>query len=141
MRYVENKAGGSHGWARRGCFLFALGRKGHVMPASKEVQFIPGTLTVAEEDEIAEHIFIVGLSPGPKGNLLGIGDMRRTSQILSHFVSTFLYHRLVSLVEPLILKTPHPYPAFCRNQVQETYPHGKSSRNRPRNHQLSRCSS
>ena len=39
------------------------------MPASKEVQFIPGTLTVAEEDEIAEHTFIVGLGPCRGGNL------------------------------------------------------------------------
>ena len=42
------------------------------MPASKEVQFIPGTLTMAEEDEIAEHTFIVGLSPWWRGNLDGI---------------------------------------------------------------------
>ena len=42
------------------------------MPASKEVQFIPGTLTMAEEDEVAEHTFIVGLSPGHRGNLNGI---------------------------------------------------------------------
>jgi len=39
------------------------------MPASKEVEFIPRTLTVAEEDEIAEHMFIVGLSPCRGGNL------------------------------------------------------------------------
>jgi hypothetical protein len=39
------------------------------VPTRKEVQFIPGTLTVAEEDEIAEHTFIVGLSPWWWGNL------------------------------------------------------------------------
>ena len=42
------------------------------MPARKEVEFIPRTLTVAQEDEIAEHTFIVGLSHGHRGNLNGI---------------------------------------------------------------------
>jgi hypothetical protein len=45
------------------------------MPARKQVEFIPRTLTVAQEDEIAEHTFIVGLSPCHRGNLYGIlGD-------------------------------------------------------------------
>ena len=42
------------------------------MPARKKVEFIPRTLTVAQEDEIAEHTFIVGLTLHHRGNLFGI---------------------------------------------------------------------
>ena len=46
----------------------ALGREGHVVPASKEVQFVPRTLAVAEEDKISKHIAIVEL-PSAGGEL------------------------------------------------------------------------
>jgi hypothetical protein len=39
--------------------LGALGGKWHIMPASKEVQFIPGALTMAKKDEFSEHEHIV----------------------------------------------------------------------------------
>jgi hypothetical protein len=63
MSDIEYQASCGHGGASCRRLAFALSRQGHVVPASKEVQFIPRTLTVAKEDEIAEHTFIVGLEP------------------------------------------------------------------------------
>ena len=60
MGHVESESAGFHHSAGLFSLGFPLWGKGHVVPAGEEVQFIPRTLTVAEEDEISEHIAIVG---------------------------------------------------------------------------------
>jgi hypothetical protein len=78
MSDIEYQASSCHGGACLGGFPFSLGRKGHVVPASKEVQFIPGALTMAKEDKFAEHTFIVGLGLHCRGNLRKIPALRAT---------------------------------------------------------------
>jgi len=60
MGNVKGEPSLFHHPARVGRFGFAFGGQGHIVPASKEVEFIPRALAVAEEDEISEHGVIVG---------------------------------------------------------------------------------
>jgi hypothetical protein len=68
MGDIKGKSGGLHDLAGFSGLALALGRKGHIVPASKEVQFVPRTLAVAEEDKISKHIAIVEL-PSAGGEL------------------------------------------------------------------------
>jgi hypothetical protein len=68
MSDIKGKSGGLHDLAGLGGLALALGRKGHIVPSSKEVQFVPRTLAVAEEDKISKHIAIVEL-PSAGGEL------------------------------------------------------------------------
>ena len=60
MGHIKCEARRLHDLAGFCGFCLTLGREGHVVPASKEVQFVPRTLAVAEEDEISKHLAIVG---------------------------------------------------------------------------------
>jgi hypothetical protein len=61
MSHVEDQARLFHGATGLGRLGFPERREGHIVPASKEVQFIPGTLTMAEKDKFSEHVAIVWL--------------------------------------------------------------------------------
>ena len=60
MSNVERKPRFLHDPTRIGCLSFALRGEGHVVPASKEVELVPRTLAVAEENKISKHVAIVG---------------------------------------------------------------------------------
>ena len=60
MSHVEREPCILHDPTGIGSFGFALWRQGHVVPASKEVQLVPRTLAVAEENEFSKHGDIVG---------------------------------------------------------------------------------
>jgi hypothetical protein len=86
MSHIECEPRRFHNPAGFCGFGLALGRKGHIVPASKEVQFVPRTLTVAKEDKISKHVAIVGRPH----------DRREfgVPQMLSGFVSSFLSQKL-----------------------------------------------
>ncbi len=107
------------------------------MPAGKEIEFIPRTLTVAQEDEIAEHTFIVGLSPGLGGYSR---QVRNVTNVESYRINFSILKVGISGGTPYCELTP-PVSGISSEPSTGDIPHGKSSRNRPRNHQLSRFSS
>ena len=59
MGNIEDQPGLFHGAPSSPSFLGPLGRQGHIVPASKEIEFIPGALTMAKEDKFSEHEPIV----------------------------------------------------------------------------------
>jgi hypothetical protein len=70
MGHVEGETSFFHDPASISSFCLALGRQGHVVPASKEVQLVPRTLAVAEENKISEHVDIVGDRPNSKNSAI-----------------------------------------------------------------------
>ena len=68
MGYIKCEARRLHDPAGFCGLGLALGREGHVVPAGKEVQFVPRTLAVAEENKISKHVDIVGDRPKSKNS-------------------------------------------------------------------------
>ena len=60
MGHVKGQPRIFHDPACVGGFGFSLGGGGHIVPASKEVELVPRTLAVAEENEISKRVAIVG---------------------------------------------------------------------------------
>ena len=60
-------------------FGFSLGGQRDVMPSGKEIALVPGTLTVAQYDEISKHNAIVGphcrLSLNLSGSVVGSANL------------------------------------------------------------------
>ncbi len=103
MGHIERKFRRLHDLAGFCGLGLALGREGHIVPASKEIQFVPRTLAVAEEDKISKHVAIVRRPANVREFWVG--------QMLSHPISSFLSQKLyLSQVRLILIKSIHAEP-------------------------------